>query len=389
VEGISSKSFSVRWTGSLTPPAPGTIGFAFSMAHCSTCEDAETVKVWLDDKLVYDFNHTARQGRRAPTPPFDLIFQDVKPHAIRIEYTHDSPHFGAGLTFNWKPPIEVLRQQAVVAASHSDMIVAFLGLSPELEGEEMPLHVDGFNGGDRNTIELPAAQQQLVTALAATAKPLVIVLMNGSALALQGAAQKAAAILEAWYPGEAGGTAIAETLFGENNPSGRLPITFYAGTEQLPAFDDYSMKQRTYRYFTGTPLYEFGYGLSYTHFDYSDGKLSTTELHAGAPITVSVQVKNSGAFDGDETVEIYLVPKGASQAPLRALVGFEKVHLRKGETKTVQSTIDPRQLSLVAADGSRSIQAGEYDLYVGGGQPSKDSGIFLRFRIEGSSPVAP
>jgi beta-glucosidase len=273
-----------------------------------------------------------------------LTFQDVSPHAIRIEYTHDAPHFGAGLTFNWKPPVGILREQAVAAASHADAIVAFLGLSPELEGEEMPLHVDGFNGGDRNTIELPSAQQQLVTALAATGKPLVIVLMNGSALALQGAAQKAAAILEAWYPGQAGGTAIAETLFGENNPSGRLPVTFYAGTNQLPPFDDYSMKNRTYRYFTGMPLYEFGYGLSYTHFEYTGGKLSTNKLLAGAPITVSVQVKNVGALDGEETVGIYLIPKvstGNSPNHLRVLVGFEKVHLNKDETKLMQSTIDP------------------------------------------------
>jgi beta-glucosidase len=392
VEGVSSQSFSVRWTGFLTPPAPGTIGFGFSMAHCSTCDDAETVKVWLDDKLVYDFSHAARRGRRAPTPPFDLTFADAKPHAIRIEYTHDAPHFGAGLTFNWQPPVKVLRDLAVAAASHSDMIVAFLGLSPELEGEEMPLHVDGFNGGDRNTIELPAAQQQLVTALAGTGKPLVIVLMNGSALALQGAAQKAAAILEAWYPGQAGGTAIAETLFGENNPSGRLPVTFYSGTDQLPPFAEYSMKDRTYRYFTGTPLYEFGFGLSYTHFDYTGGKLSTAKLRAGETIKVSAQVTNTGALDGDETVEIYLVPKSVannSPVPLRTLVGFEKVHLRKDETRTVQATIDPRRLSLVAADGSRSVQPGEYDLYVGGSQPSGKAGIFLPFHIEGSSPVAP
>jgi beta-glucosidase len=391
-KGISSKSFSVRWTGSLTPPAPGTIDFGFSMAHCSTCEDAETVKVWLDDKLVYDFDHAAIHGRRAPTPSFELTFHDVNPHAIRIEYTHNAPHFGAGLTFNWMPPVKEMRQQAVAAATHSDIIVAFLGLSPELEGEEMPLHVDGFNGGDRNTIELPGAQQKLVDALAATGKPLIIVLMNGSALALQGAAQKAAAILEAWYPGEAGGTAIAETLFGESNPSGRLPVTFYAGTNQLPPFDDYSMKNRTYRYFTGTPLFEFGYGLSYTHFAYNEGNLSTSKLLAGQPLTVSVQVKNTGPRDGDETVEIYLVPKAGSKGalvPLRVLVGFEKVHLQRGEAKVVQSMIDPRQLSLVAADGSRSIQSGDYDLYVGGGQPSQDSGIFLPFHIEGSSPVAP
>jgi len=390
--GVSSKNFSVRWTGYITPPIGAAPFQSKSMCRSSTCDDTETVKVWLDGTLVYDFSHAARRGRRAPTPPFDLTFADAKPHAVCIEYTHDAPHFGAGLTFNWQPPVKVLRDQAVAAASHSDMIVAFLGLSPELEGEEMPLHVDGFNGGDRNTIELPAAQQQLVTALAATGKPLVIVLMNGSALALQGAAQKAAAILEAWYPGEAGGTAIAETLFGENNPSGRLPITFYAGTDQLPPFADYSMKGRTYRYFAGTPLYEFGYGLSYTHFDYTAGKLSTGKLHAGEPIDVSVQVTNTGARDGDETVEIYLVPKSVANhppLPLRALVGFEKIHLREGETKTVQATIDPRQLSLVAADGSRGVQPGEYELYVGGSQPSQKAGIFLPFHIQGSHPLAP
>jgi len=389
VPGGSPTSFSVRWSGTLTPPAPGTIGFGFSMAHCSTCEDAETVKVWLDEKLVYDFIHPATHGRRAPTRPFELTFSDVHPHAIRVEYTHDAPHFGAGLTFNWKPPVDVLREQAVAAASGADTIIAFLGLSPELEGEEMPVHVDGFDGGDRNTIELPAAQQQLVAALAGTGKPLIVVLMNGSALALHGAAEKTAAILEAWYPGQDGGTAIAETLFGENNPSGRLPVTFYAGTDQLPAFDDYSMKNRTYRYFTGAPLYRFGHGLSYTSFAYGGAKLSAARLRAGAPLSVSVQVKNTGGLDGDETAEVYLVPKGRSKRPIQKLVSFKKVHLRKGETKTLQMTIDPRQLSMVEQDGSRSVEAGEYEIYVGGSQPQKDASIFLTFTIEGSVIVAP
>jgi beta-glucosidase len=389
VDGVSATSFSVRWTGSFSAPAPGLISFGFSMAHCSTCDDAETVRVWLDGKPVYDFNHAATHGRRGPTPGVDLTFNDVRPHSIRIEYTHSAPHFGAGLTLNWKPPLEALRKQAVAVAAASDVVVAFLGLSPELEGEQMPINIDGFSGGDRRTIELPAAQQQLVAALAATGKPLVIVLMNGSAIALQGAAQSAGAILEAWYPGQAGGAAIAETLFGENNPSGRLPVTFYAGTDQLPPFNDYSMKSRTYRYFSGTPLYGFGYGLSYTQFQYAGGELSKNMIHAGEPLTVSARVKNTGNRDGDETVEVYLVPRSKEGAPLRALVGFQRVHLRKGETRTVRTVIDARQLSLVATDGIRSVQAGVYDLYVGGGQPRPDAGIFLRFQIVGSSPMAP
>ncbi len=389
VEGVSAKTFSVRWSGFITAPTPGTIDFGFSLAHCSTCEDAETVKVWLDGKLIEDFAHAPTHGRRAPTTRFQATFNDVRPHPIRIEYTHDAPHFGAGLTFNWKPPVTALREQAVAAAAKSDAIVAFLGLSPEIEGEEMPVHVKGFAGGDRETIELPAVQQQLVAALATTGKPLVIVLMNGGALALEDAGQKAAAILEAWYPGQAGGTAIAETIFGENNPSGRLPVTFYASTEQLPPFNDYNMKDRTYRYFPGVPTYSFGYGLSYTHFQYTAGKLSTTELQAGKPITICAQVKNSGDRDGDETVEIYLIPKNIAGAPLRTLVGFEKVHLHKGESKTVEVAITPRQLSLVASDGSRSMQPGHYELYIGGGQPSEDSGVFLPFHIEGSSALEP
>jgi beta-glucosidase len=387
--GVSGNKFSVRWTGAIAAPAPGVLRFGFSMAHCSTCEDAETIRVWLDGKQVYEFVHAATRGRRAPTTPFSLTFNDTKPHSIRIEYTHDSPRFGAGLTFNWQPPQEVLSEQAVAVAAKSDVIVAFLGLSPEIEGEETPIHVNGFEGGDRSAIELPAVQQHLVDALAATGKPLVIVLMNGSALALQDAEQKASAILEAWYPGESGGTAIAETLFGENNPSGRLPLTFYAATSQLPAFDNYAMKGRTYRYFSGTPLYPFGYGLSYTSYQYSGGKLASSSIRAGEPFDASVVVKNTGDRDGDETVEFYLIPKAAKNAPLRTLVGFEKVHVLKGESETVHLAIGPRQLSLVDADGSRSVQPGEYILYVGGGQPSADAGVSLPFHIDGLSPVAP
>ena len=387
--GVSGERFSVRWTGSIAVPAPGTIGFGFSMAHCSTCEDGETVRVWLDGKPVYEFVHAPTHGRRAPTTPFKLTFNDTLPHKIRIEYTHDSPHFGAGLTFNWEPPEGVLRDQAVGVADRSSVVIAFLGLSPEIEGEEMPVKVEGFDGGDRSAIELPTAQQKLVAALAATGKPLILVLMNGSALALQDAAEKASAILEAWYPGEAGGTAIAETLFGESNPSGRLPVTFYAATSQLPAFDDYSMRGRTYRYFAGTPLYTFGYGLSYTAFRYSDASLSAKTLRAGEPLEASVRIENAGDRDGDESVEAYLISQGKAEAPICWLAGFEKVHLRKGEVKTVRIEIEPRQLSMVSADGSRNVLPGDYELYLGGGQPSDQSGAMLKFRIEGSVQMAP
>jgi beta-glucosidase len=177
--------------------------------------------------------------------------------------------------------------------------------------------------------------------------------------------------------------------FGDNNPSGRLPVTFYASTGQLPPFEDYSMNNRTYRYFTGQPLYPFGYGLTYTRFKYSNGKLSTTSLKAGDSIEVTADVQNTGGRDGDETVEAYLIPKNIVGAPLLALVGFDKAHLACGATTTIQLTIDPRQLSFVSPTGSRSVRAGDYELYIGGGQPSADSGIFLPFHIQGSTPIAP
>jgi len=223
-------------------------------------------------------------------------------------------------------------------------VVAFVGLSPNLEGEEMRIQVPGFEGGDRTDISLPAAQQQLLQALAATGKPLVVVLMSGSAVAVNWAQEHAAAVLEAWYPGEAGGTAIAETLAGVNNPSGRLPVTFYASLDQLPPFDDYSMQNRTYRYFQGKPLYGFGYGLSYSTFEYSNLKLSPAQIQAGENLTVQVDVRNSSKIAGDEVAELYLEFPPRAGAPARALRGFAHVHLQPGEFTTRELHANPARL---------------------------------------------
>ena len=194
----------------------------------------------------------------------------------------------------------------------------------------MKIQIPGFSGGDRTDIKLPDSQVQMLQQLAATGKPLVVVLLNGSALAVNWAQDHANAILEAWYPGEAGGTAIAETLTGKNNPSGRLPLTFYTSLDELPPFTDYSMKNRTYRYFTGKPLYDFGYGLSYTKFAYSHVKLSEPTVHAGDTLTVEADVKNIGARAGDEVAELYLIPPhdgNGGLSPNLQLAGFERVHL--------------------------------------------------------------
>jgi beta-glucosidase len=232
----------------------------------------------------------------------------------------------------------------------------------------MSLKIDGFSGGDRTSLDLPAPQEKLLEALAATGKPLIVVLQSGSAVALNWANQHAAAIIEAWYPGVEGGTAIARTLKGESNPAGRLPVTFYSSLDGLPAFTDYGLKGRTYRYFTGKPLWGFGYGLSYSTFKYGPLKLSAETLKAGEPLTATVTVTNSSTVAGDEVVEAY-VKTPQADGPIHALVGFARVNIAAGTSKDVSIAIDPRSFSSVDAKGDRSILAGKYTLTLGGAQP--------------------
>ena len=366
VPGLKSENFAVRWSGTLTVPAAGDYKFSFTLGDCFPCQEHEFIQVSVDGKQVSK-NATDHPGDASEA--FSVHFADTKAHVFRVEYSHRQGMFGGGLTLNWLPPVEPLRAEAVAAAQQADVVVALVGLSSRLEGEEMPVHVEGFAGGDRTDIKLPAVQQQMLEAVAATGKPLVVVLLNGSAVAVNWAQEHANAVLEAWYPGEAGGEAIAETLSGKNNPGGKLPVTFYASVDQLPDFKDYAMKGRTYRYFAGKPLYGFGYGLSYSQFAYEDVKLSTKELKAGDPLSVDAVVRNTGKLDGDEVAELYVMPPANDVSPKLALKGFERVHLGAGESKKVHFELSARDLSAVDADGKRSVQAGEYSLYVGGAQP--------------------
>ena len=380
VPGVKATAFGVRWTGTITPPVPGKYEFSFR-------REAKGARVFLDGKQITEEQaQEKKHSHRAQ--PFVLDLSDGQPHDLRIEYKHQTPLFGAGISFDWKPPVAAERADAVKVAKQADVVVAFVGLSPNLEGEEMPVHVDGFDGGDRTDIELPTVQQEMLKAVAATGKPVVVVLMNGSALAVNWAKENAAAVVEAWYPGEEGGTAIANTLAGDNNPAGRLPVTFYAGTKELPAFDDYSMANRTYRYFKGTTLWGFGYGLSYSKFKWSDVKLSTERLTAGEPLTLDAEVENTGAAKGDAVSEVYLKAMASTTAPLHALVGFVRTPLNGHARQHVHVVIDPRNLSTVAGDGKRSIEAGEYTLFVGGAQPgSDDGGVSQQFTIVGSKDL--
>jgi len=385
--GMDTTAFGVRWTGELVPPAPSDYTFSFTLAHCFPCNDSEAVTVWVDGKQV---NHDATEGkesRSSATSSFTIHFADRSEHALRVEYTHRAPFFGAGVTFDWQPNIAAERDEALQVAKNADVVIAFVGLTPELEGEEMPIKLDGFDGGDRTSIALPRAQQDLLEAVADAGKPLIVVLMNGSAISASWSKEHAAAVLEAWYPGEEGGAAIAETLAGDNNPAGRLPVTFYASTSQLPAFDNYAMKGRTYRYFDGKPLFGFGYGLSYSHFNYSGLKLSTSTLQAGNPLTVDADVKNTSSRNGDEVAELYLVPPQLEGAPKLALEGFQRIHLRHGETRHIQFSLNARQLSLVDKQGVRAVQPGQYQVVVGGGQPTDAEVLTAPFTITGTSDL--
>lgn len=370
VPGVERNNYSVRWTGFFTPPAPGDYKLGVRINYCYACENAEIFRLYIDGK-VFVQSDSNRTGERGSVMESALHFDDARPHSLKLEYLHGTGSGGIDLT--WQAPAAALRQQAVEASKQADVIVAFVGLSPSLEGEEMPVKLDGFSGGDRTAINLPTVQEDLLKALGATGKPLVVVLQNGSALAVNWAQQNASTILEAWYPGEEGGTAIADTLAGSNNPAGRLPLTFYSSLDQLPAFDDYAMKGRTYRYFSGKPLYSFGFGLSYTSFAYQNLKLSSSTIKAGEPVSVEADLKNTGSLAGDEVAELYLTQPQGAETPHYTLAGFNRVHLEPGESRHIRFTVEPRTLGQVDAQGNRAIMPGGYQIFLGGSLPIEGS----------------
>jgi beta-glucosidase len=278
--------------------------------------------------------------------------------------------------------------EAIAAARNADVVIAVLGITSELEGEEMPVTEEGFKGGDRTSIDLPKPEEELLEAVTAAGKPVVLVLANGSALAVNWANEHVNAILDSWYSGEEGGAAIAETLSGKNNPAGRLPVTFYTGLDQLPQFEDYSMRNRTYRYFQGKPLYPFGYGLSYTTFSYSGLTLPKDAVAAGDPIAAEVTITNSGKLEGDEVAQLYLSFPSVPGAPLRALRGFKRVHLNPGESQKVRFELKDRDLSMVSDMGEPIIPDGAYTVSIGGGQPNTGApSVTGTFKVSGTKTL--
>jgi beta-glucosidase len=369
------EDFSVRWTGTLTPSKTGDYLIGFT--------GTDAFHFWLGNQLI-------GESWRSDTSKTRLKMVHLEAgHAYSVKAECEQEGSSGLARLVWHEPGD--SNDYTEAVQKADLIVAVLGLAGELEGEEMPIHIEGFAGGDRTSIDLPRAQQELLEKLVASGKPLVLALMNGSALAVNWADQHVPAILEAWYPGEEGGTAVAEVLAGDFSPSGKLPLTFYKSVDQIPAFDDYNMKGRTYRYFTREPLYPFGYGLSYTNFDYGNLSFDKNSVGAKDDVVASVDVKNTGPMASDEVVQIYLAHPNAKGAPLRALAGFKRVHLEAGETHKVQIAIPNRNLSFVDETGTRRIAPGTVQVWAGGGQPvtrtglPKAPGVSGSFRIAGSA----
>ena len=355
-QGVPADNFSIRWTGQLLPPVSGNYRIE------AAANDG--FRLYLDGRLLLDHWQPAD---RLTADSASVELQAGRAYEIKLEYYEAERDAGVRLAWNMpgaKPPFE----EALEAARGSDVVVFVGGLTGDVEGEEMTVSYPGFAGGDRTDLRLPSTQRKLLEALQATGKPVVVVLTAGSALAVDWAQQHAAAILMAWYPGQRGGNAVADVLFGDANPAGRLPVTFYKADEVLPPFDDYAMQGRTYRYFHGKPLYAFGHGLSYTSFSYADLSLDRARVGVSDQMKVSLQVGNTGTRAGDEVVQLYLRRIGADKdSALKELRGFQRISLQPGESRKVEFALTPeRDLRFYDEQGKRySVHPGAYEVQVG------------------------
>jgi beta-glucosidase len=345
------ESFGVRWSGILIPSNTGNYQFSSNL-------QIKINGIEVADKII-----DLKKGEKYELEAI-----------LRVKaFWWSSNHQQQYASMKWTNTSRDLRKEAIEAASKADVIVFCGGISPNLEGEEMKVEADGFHGGDRTHIYLPKIQEDLIKELHKTGKPIVYVNMSGSAVAMNWQAENLSAIVQAFYPGEATGTALVRTLFGDNNPSGRLPVTFYKSVDDLPGFKDYRMEGRTYRYYKGEPLYEFGFGLSYTTFKYSNLKVNGN-LTTNSKVSVSVDVTNIGKIAGDEVAQLYLKNNVAQEiSPLRSLIGFKRLSLNPGETKTVTFDLKTVQLAIIDKNMERAVIPGSYTFWAGGKQPDEAS----------------
>jgi beta-glucosidase len=365
---LPDDNFSIRWTGYIVPPVSGTFKIG--------CWGMPTLNIWVEGEKIVSTNteHHAFHQEKAVEMQAGMKYKFV--------YEYKNWTGDGDVKLMWSMPNTNMKAEAVEIAKKADAAIVVLGLSQRLEGEEMPIKVDGFAGGDRTHINLPKTQEELVEAIKETGKPVILVLLNGSAIAVNWENENLDAIISAGYPGQEGGNAVADVLFGDYNPAGRLPVTYYKSVDQLPSFDNYDMEGRTYKYFKGEPLYPFGYGLSYTTFKYDDLKL-VKKAKVGDSVTVKVKITNTGKKAGDEVVQLYLKDEEASTPrPKVQLEGFKRIHLKAGESKIVEFKLTPRQFSIIGANDKRVIEKGWFTISIGGGQPDVKVSNAVSARIE-------
>jgi beta-glucosidase len=353
---LPDDGFSIRWSGELLPPVSGEYRIE------AAANDG--FRLAIDGQVVLDHWDNAERLR---ADSLMLSLESGRAYPITLEYYEHERDASVRLAWDL-PGAKPAFEAALDAARQAEVVVFVGGLTGDVEGEEMEVSYAGFAGGDRTDIRLPAPQQALLEAVHATGKPVVLVLTTGSALGVDWAKANLPAILVAWYPGQRGGSAVADVLFGDSNPAGRLPVTFYKVDEPLPAFDDYAMSGRTYRYFEDEPLYPFGHGLSYTTFAYSDLELDTPALSAQDSLSIAVSVQNTGARSGEEVVQLYLRALEPKQPrAVRELRGFQRVALEPGEKRQLTFSITPER-DLRHYDGTReayAVDPGRYEVQIG------------------------
>ena len=372
-KALPNDNFCIRWTGQLLPPTTGRYEIAVG------ADDG--FRLFVDGKQIIDNWHI---NSRMQSKSAFVDLQAGRAYDIKLEYFEDIRDAEVRLAWQLpgaKPPFE----EALDAAKAADVVVFVGGLTGDVEGEEMKVSYPGFAGGDRTDLRLPATQEKLLEALQATGKPVVLVLTTGSALAVDWAKEHLPAILVAWYPGQRGGDAVADVLFGGTNPAGRLPVTFYKASEKLPAFDDYNMRGRTYRYFEGEPLFPFGHGLSYTRFEYSGLQIDHSRVSERDTVHVSLDVKNVGARAGDEVVQLYVrevTPR--ERRAVKALRGIERLTLKPGETRRASFTLVPdKDFTHYDVEHKRyAVNGGGYELQLG----ASSSDIRLKSTVVVNTP---
>lgn len=356
---VGLTNFTARFTGEFEAPFTGDVEFKLSGndAFRLFIQDEKVAEVW-ENEYGAERKYTlhAEQGKKYP---------------VKIEYMQRTGSADLNFLVGVRTPVDC--QATADKVKDADVIVFVGGISPRLEGEEMPVDAEGFRKGDRTNIEIPAVQREMVQALKATGKPVVYVVCTGSALALNWEEANVDAILNAWYGGQEGGTAVADILFGDYNPAGRLPVTFYKSVDQLPDFQDYSMKGRTYRYMTQTPLYPFGYGLSYTTFNYKPARLSQAKISRDQSVTLSFDIANTGQTDGDEVAQVYIKNPNDPEGPIKALKAFKRIHVKAGDSRSIDIQLEPKAFwSFNDQTQTMEVRPGKYQILYGGSSADKD-----------------